>query len=52
MTYKDKEARGGGLLREAEERRKEVVQKGWLPEGVERVRDWEEVVRWVEKKLM
>lgn len=30
-----------------EERRRALIQEGWLPAGVERVRDWEAVVEWV-----
>ena len=51
MTYKQKEEKDPALIRQAEERRREVVSKAWLPEGVERVRDWDEVVRWVKERL-
>ncbi|ODO08959.1 hypothetical protein L198_00698 [Cryptococcus wingfieldii CBS 7118] len=37
-----------GLLEEAERVRRGKIEEGWLPEGVERVGDWGEVVRWVE----
>ena len=45
-TYLEKEQRG--LLAESGARRREMVAEGWLPDGVERVRDWDEVVAWVE----
>lgn len=45
MTWAEKLKRG--LLEGAEERREEMIRVGWLPEGVERVGGWEEVVRWV-----
>lgn len=51
MTYREKESRGGGLIEEAEARRQEVIREGWLPGGVERVRDWEGVVDWVRERL-
>jgi hypothetical protein len=46
LTYVEKEKRG--ILDRAQERRKELIAEGWLPQGVERVKDWDEVVRWVE----
>ncbi len=38
-----------GLLEESERRRQKLIQQGWLPHGVERVSDWEEVVQWVKE---
>jgi hypothetical protein len=52
LTYLEKEKKDPRLIREAEERREKVVRRGWLPEGVERVRDWDEVVRWVQRTLL
>lgn len=48
MTYVELEAQGemDAALRKREERLKEA----WLPQGVERVRDWKEVVRAIEAK--
>lgn len=48
MTYKDKERLG--LLAKSEERRRRLIEEGWVPKGVERVKDWDAVVRWVEAK--
>ena len=47
LTYVEKEQRG--LLDAAAERRKQQIEEGWLPHGTERVRDWEDVVSWVQK---
>lgn len=38
-----------GLLAEEEEKRRKEVEEGWLPDGVERVRDWRGVISWVEE---
>ena len=46
MTYIEKERRG--LLQDSEDMRATLVREGWLPDGVERVAEWEDVVRWVE----
>lgn len=46
MTYVELENRG--LLEKRAARRRELVQRGWLPEGVERVKDWPAVIKWVE----
>jgi hypothetical protein len=45
LPYIEKSKRG--LLERARERRKKMIQEGWIPEGVERVRNWEEVISWV-----
>lgn len=45
LSYGEKEQRG--LLEESAARRKELMEKGWLPDGVERVKDWEAVMEWV-----
>ncbi|KAK8864211.1 hypothetical protein IAR55_001457 [Kwoniella newhampshirensis] len=47
MTYLEKEEKG--LMGQYEALRKEKIAQGWLPESVERVADWEGVVKWVEK---
>ncbi|TYJ53448.1 hypothetical protein B9479_005945, partial [Cryptococcus floricola] len=46
LTFVAKQERG--LLEEAERVRRGKIGEGWLPEGVERVAGWGEVVRWVE----
>lgn len=46
MTYVELEKRG--LLEKRAERRRGLVQKGWLPDGVERVKNWDAVIKWVE----
>ncbi|WWC89535.1 uncharacterized protein L201_004459 [Kwoniella dendrophila CBS 6074] len=45
MTYFQKQEKG--LLDEYENLRKEKIEKGWLPKGVERVSNWNKVVEWV-----
>jgi hypothetical protein len=47
MTYV--ELKDAGLLEKRAIRRKRLVEEGWLPDGVERVRNWDEVIAWVEK---
>lgn len=47
MTYV--ELKEAGLLEKRAERRKKLIEEGWLPDGVERVRNWDEVIAWVEK---
>jgi hypothetical protein len=47
MTYV--ELKDAGLLEKRAVRRKRLVEEGWLPEGVERVKNWDEVIAWVEK---
>jgi hypothetical protein len=47
MTYV--ELKEAGLLEKRAERRKILIEEGWLPKGVERVRSWDEVSAWVEK---
>jgi len=47
MTYV--ELKEAGLLEKRAARRQSLIQEGWLPEGVERVRTWDEVIAWVEK---
>jgi len=47
MTYV--ELKEAGLLEKRAERRKKMIEEGWLPKGVERVRSWDEVIAWVEK---
>lgn len=47
MTYV--ELQEAGLLEKRAIRRKKLIEEGWLPKGVERVRNWDEVVAWVEK---
>ena len=47
MTYV--ELKEAGLLEKRAERRKKMIEEGWLPEGVERVRSWVQVIAWVEK---
>ena len=37
-----------GLLDECKERRNMRIEKGWLPPGVTRVKNWDEVVAFVE----
>lgn len=46
MTYVELKERG--LLAKRAERRRELIQRGWLPDGVERVKDWGAVIKWVE----
>jgi hypothetical protein len=46
MTYV--ELKDAGLLEKRAARRRELIQEGWLPDGVERVRNWGEVITWVE----
>ncbi|KAI9639630.1 HAD-like domain-containing protein [Dioszegia hungarica] len=48
LTYLEKEAKGA--LGESEERWEEARKRGWVPDGVERVADWEGVVEWVKKR--
>lgn len=38
-----------GLMGRVEERRKKRIEEDWLPDHVERVASWDEVVRWLEK---
>jgi len=38
-----------GLLKKSQERRKKLIAENWLPDGVERVKDWDAVLRWVEE---
>jgi hypothetical protein len=45
MTYVEKEARG--VLDKFAQRRQDAIKEAWLPEGVERVGNWQEVVQWV-----
>jgi hypothetical protein len=45
LPYVEKVERG--LLQKSEERRKRLIQENWLPEGLERVKDWDAVLRWV-----
>lgn len=45
LTYVELEREG--KLPEAKERRQKRIERGWLPEGVRRVRDWQEVVEYV-----
>jgi hypothetical protein len=47
MTYVEWQNRG--LLDQVEKRRKERIERGWLPEHVERVSDWNEVVQWLQR---
>jgi hypothetical protein len=47
MTYVELKQRG--LLEKRQARRREKIKEGWLPSGVERVANWEEVIMWVEK---
>ncbi|WVR07247.1 hypothetical protein IAU60_004288 [Kwoniella sp. DSM 27419] len=46
LTYNEKEKRG--LLEEYERVRTGKIQEGWLPQGVQRVSSWTQVVAWVE----
>lgn len=46
MTYVELEKRG--MLEKRAERRKQLIQRAWLPEGVERVKDWNAVISWVD----
>lgn len=46
MTYVEKADKG--LLADSEAKRGKALTEGWLPEGVERVSDWDAVVRWTE----
>lgn len=43
------EWREGGKMEEVEKRRKGRVERGWMPDHVERVGDWDEVVRRLER---
>lgn len=47
MTYVELQKQG--LLEKRAARRNEKIQEGWLPKGVERVKDWDAVIKWVEK---
>ncbi|ORY32550.1 HAD-like domain-containing protein [Naematelia encephala] len=47
LTYVDKEKKG--LLDGAKKKRQDQIKEGWLPQGVERVKDWKEVIHWVEQ---
>jgi len=47
LTYVERKKQG--VLVEHEERREKLLKEGWLPDGVERVSDWEGVLRWVEE---
>lgn len=47
MTYV--QLKESGRLEKRAERRKKLIQEGWLPEGVERVRNWGEVIEWVKR---
>jgi hypothetical protein len=47
MTYV--ELQEAGKLEKRAERRKHLIHEGWLPQGVERVRDWNAVIAWVEE---
>lgn len=46
MTYVELQKQG--LLEKRQSRRRDKIAEGWLPNGVERVRDWDEVIKWVE----
>lgn len=39
----------GGKMEEVEKRRERRVERGWMPDHVERVGDWDEVVRRLDK---
>ena len=45
MTYVELEKQG--LLEKRAKRRREQMKSGWLPDGVERVKDWNAVIEWV-----
>lgn len=47
MKYVDWQERG--LMDEVEERRRRRQEEAWLPDHVERVGDWDEVVLWLER---
>lgn len=47
MTYVELEKRG--RLENRAKRRKELIERAWLPEGVERVKDWAEIISWVQR---
>ena len=47
MTYV--QLKESGRLEKRAERRKKLIQEGWLPEGVERVGNWGEVIEWVKR---
>lgn len=36
-----------GWVDAMDKKRQALVDEGWLPKGVERVKDWKEVVEWV-----
>jgi hypothetical protein len=46
MTYVELQKQG--MLEKRQSRRRDKIAEGWLPSGVERVRDWDEVIKWVE----
>lgn len=46
MTYVELKKRG--LLEKRAERRRTLIEKAWLPRGVERAKDWDAVIKWVE----
>ena len=45
LTYVERIRRG--LVETGEERRNKLIREAWLPDGVERVADWADTVRWV-----
>jgi hypothetical protein len=47
MTYV--QLKESGRLEKRAEKRKKLIAEGWLPEGVERVSNWGEVIEWVKK---
>ncbi|EIW67034.1 hypothetical protein TREMEDRAFT_34170 [Tremella mesenterica DSM 1558] len=47
LTYVEREERG--LQEEFEKKRLKAIEIGWTPDGVERVKDWKEVVNWVKE---
>ncbi|WVO16370.1 hypothetical protein L204_104045 [Cryptococcus depauperatus] len=47
MTFVERQDKG--LLEEYSKLREQRIKEGWLPKGVVRVGDWEDVIRWVEK---
>ena len=46
MTYVERVKEG--KLAEWEEQRERDIAEGWLPSGVERVKNWAEVLEWVD----
>ncbi|ORX36841.1 HAD-like domain-containing protein [Kockovaella imperatae] len=42
------DAKDKGLLDRVESRRQELIERNWIPHGVERVSNWEQVIEWVE----